>query len=69
VVWNQHHRRRVRVECGRHDNGVRSIAALIGNRPIGAGRLTLVEAQPTAKPTVQRVDILGGLIHECRHAA
>jgi transposase InsO family protein len=69
LVWNQHHLRRVLIEYLRHYNGVRPHRSLDLQPPIGAGRLTLVKVQPTAKPTIQRVDILGGLIHEYRHAA
>jgi hypothetical protein len=65
LVWNQHQLRRALIEYLRHDNGVRPQRSLDLQLPIGAGRLTLVKALPT----VRRVDILGGPIHEHRHAA
>jgi putative transposase len=69
LIWNHQHLHRVLTEYLRHYNCVRPHRGLDLQSPIRAGGLSLVEAPPTAKPAIQRIDVLGGLIHEYRPAA
>ena len=59
---------RVLTEYLRHYNTVRPHRGLDLQPPRPAARLTLVEPG-TGESSVQRVDVLGGLIHEHRRAA
>ena len=59
---------RVLTEYLRHYNTVRPHRSLDLQPPHPAPRLTLVEPGAAESP-VQRVDVLGGLIHEYRRAA
>lgn len=68
LVWNQRRLHRVLTEYLRHYNTVRPHRSLDLQPPRLAPRLTLVEPIGRESP-VQRVDILGGLIHEYRRAA
>ena len=68
LVWNQHQLHRVLTEYLRHYNTVRPHRSLDLPPPRLAPRLTLVEPSGRESP-VQRVDVLGGLIHEYRRAA
>jgi transposase InsO family protein len=68
LVWNQRQLRRVLTEYLRHYNTVRPHRSLDLQPPRPVPRLTLVE--PGGRESrVQRVDVLGGLIHEYRRAA
>jgi putative transposase len=69
LIGNHQHLHRVLTEYLRHYNCVRPHRGLDLQSPIRAGGLSLVEAPPTAKPAIQRIDVLGGLIHEYRPAA
>jgi putative transposase len=68
LVWNQRQLHRVLTEYLRHYNSVRPHRSLDLRPPRPARPLTLVEPGST-QPLVQRVDELGGLIHEYRRAA
>jgi hypothetical protein len=67
LIWNQRQLRRVLTEYLRHYNTVRRDRTLQLQPPASDGRLTLVE--PFKGGPVERVDVLGGLIHEYRRAA
>jgi putative transposase len=60
---NRRQLRRVLTEYLRHYNAVRPHRSLDLKQPRPASRLTLVEPDSIVSP-VQRVDVLGGLIHE-----
>jgi putative transposase len=68
VVWNQRQLHRVLSEYLRHYNTVRPHRSLDLQPPRPASGLTLVEPDSIVSP-VQRVEVLGGLIHEYRRAA
>ncbi len=67
LVWNERQLSRVLTEYLRHYNTVRPHRSL-DLQPPRPTRLTLVEPGIVQTP-VQRADVLGGLIHEYRHAA
>ncbi|WP_309238773.1 integrase core domain-containing protein [Actinoplanes aureus] len=68
LIWNERQLHRVLIEYLRHYNTVRSHRSLELQPPRPARPLTLVESA-TAQSLVERVDVLGGLIHEYRRAA
>jgi putative transposase len=68
LIWHQRQLHRVLTEYLRHYNTVRPHRSLDLQPPRPAPRLTLVEPG-TAELPVQRIDVLGGLIHEYRRAA
>src|SRR2546430_13106164 len=68
LVWNERQLSRVLTEYLRHYNTVRPHRSLDLQSPRRTPRLTLVESGTVESP-VQRVDVLGGLIHEYRRAA
>ena len=68
LIWNQRQLHRVLTEYLRHYNTVRPHRSLDLQPPCPARPLTLVEPA-TAQSLVERVDVLGGLIHEYRPAA
>jgi transposase len=68
LVWNDRQLYRVLVEYLRHYNTIRPHRSLDLQPPRPAARLMLVEPVTVDSP-VQRVDVLGGLIHEYRRAA
>jgi putative transposase len=68
LIWNQRQLHRVLTEYLRHYNTVRPHRGLDLQPPRQGARLTLVEPG-TGDSSVQRVDVLGGLIHEYRRAA
>jgi transposase InsO family protein len=67
LVWNDRQLYRVLTEYLRHYNAVRPHRSL-DLRPPRPTRLTLVEPDG-GESSVQRVDLLDGLIHEYRRAA
>ena len=67
LVWNERQLHRLLNEYLRHYNTVRPHRSL-DLQPPNPTRLTLVKPGTVVAP-VQRVDVLGGLIHEYRHAA
>ena len=68
LVWNERQLYRVLTEYLRHYNTARPHRSLELQPPRPASRLTLVEPGGR-ESSVQRVDVLGGLIHEYRCAA
>jgi transposase InsO family protein len=68
LVWTKRQLHRVLTEYLRHYNTVRPHRSLDLHPPRPAARLTLVEPGTVQAP-VQRIDVLGGLIHEYRRAA
>jgi putative transposase len=68
LVWNQRQLHQVLAEYLRHYNTVRPHRSLDLQPPRPPGPLTLVEPAST-QSLVERVDVLGGLIHEYRRAA
>jgi hypothetical protein len=68
LIWNERQLRRVLAEYLRHYNTVRSHRSLDLRPPLPARTLAAV-GPATAPAAVQRVDVLGGLIHEYRRAA
>jgi putative transposase len=68
LIWHQRQLRQVLTEYLRHYNTVRPHRSLDLQPPRPVPRLMLVEPG-TAESAVQRIDVLGGLIHEYRRAA
>ncbi|GIJ73205.1 integrase core domain-containing protein [Virgisporangium ochraceum] len=68
LVWNERQLHQVLTEYLRHYNTARPHRALDLQPPAAAGALTAV-GPGTALAAVERVDVLGGLIHEYRRAA
>jgi putative transposase len=68
LVWNERQPYRVLTEYLRHYNTVRPHRAL-DLRPPAAARTVTTVGPATATAAVERVDVLGGLIHEYRRAA
>jgi transposase InsO family protein len=68
LIWNERQLHRVLTEYLRHYNTVRPHRSLDLQTPRPAPGLTLVTPEAVESP-VQRVDVLGGLIHEYRRAA
>jgi putative transposase len=68
LIWNKRQLHRVLTEYQRHYNTVRPHRSLDLQPPRPAPRLTPVEPGTVGAP-VQRVDVLGGVIHEYRRAA
>jgi putative transposase len=67
-VWSQRQLHRVLTEYLRHYNSAWPHRSLDLHPPHPAPRLALVGLNAGVSP-VQRVDVLGGLIHEYRRAA
>jgi transposase InsO family protein len=68
LIWSQRQLYQVLGEYLRHYNTVRPHRSLDLQPPRPAPRLALVEPNRDVSP-VERVDVLGGLIHEYRRAA
>jgi putative transposase len=68
LIWNDRQLQRVLTECLRHYNTARPHRSLDLQPPRPAPGLTLV-GPDIGESSVQRVDVLGGLIHEYRRAA
>jgi putative transposase len=68
LIWNERQLRRVLTEYLRHYNTARPHRSLDLQPPRPASRLTLVQPATVESPA-QRVDVLGGLIHEYHRAA
>jgi putative transposase len=68
LIWNQRQLHHVLTEYLRHYNGVRPHRALDLQQPVPSRSVTTIRPA-SASSVVQRVDVLGGLIHEYRHAA
>ena len=67
LVWTDAQLRRVLTEYLRHYNTARPHRSLDLQPPHPRSRLKVVE--PVTAESVERVDVLGGLIHEYRRAA
>ena len=67
LIWNEAQLHRVLTEYLRHYNTVRPHRSLDLQPPRPVFRLMLVD--PVTSGSVERVDVLGGLIHEYRRAA
>jgi len=68
LIWNERQLHQVLTEYLRHYNTARPHRALDLQPPAAAPTLTVVGPSASRLP-VQRVDVLGGLIHEYRRAA
>jgi len=68
LVWNERQLQRVLTQSLAHDNTARPHRALARQPPAATPTLTAIEPA-TATAPVERVDVLGGLIHEYRRAA
>jgi putative transposase len=68
LIWNDGRLRRVLTEYLRHYHTVRPRRSLGLQPPRPVSRLASVEPV-TGGSSVERVDVLGGLIHEYRRAA
>jgi transposase InsO family protein len=68
LIWNERQLQRVLTEYLRHYNTVRPHRSLDLQPPRPARPLTLVEPA-TTQSLVERIDVLGGMIHEYRRAA
>jgi transposase InsO family protein len=66
-VWNGEHLRRILTEYLRHYNNARPHRVINLDVPAPASVATVTALPTTAR--VERVDLLGGLIHEYRRAA
>jgi transposase InsO family protein len=69
LIWHRHQLHRVLTEYLRHYNTARPHRSLDLQPPNPARRLSLVKAQPVGEHMIERIDVLGGLIHEYRRAA
>jgi hypothetical protein len=69
LIWNRHQLHGVLTEYLRHYNTARPHRSLDLQPPSPSRRLTQVKAPPAAKAEIQRIDVLGGLIHEYTRAA
>jgi putative transposase len=68
LIWNERQLSRVLTEYLRHYNTARPHRALDLQPPAPARTLRAV-GPPAGLPAVERVDVLGGLVHEYRRAA
>jgi putative transposase len=66
LIWNRHQLQRLLTEYLCHYNMVRPLRSLDLQPPSPSRRLTLVKTPPAATAEIQRIDVLGGLIHEYR---
>jgi len=69
LIWNERELHRILTEYLRHYNTARPLRALDLQPPTPVSRRLTAAGRSTATPAVERVDVLGGLIHEYRHAA
>jgi putative transposase len=69
LVWNARHLHRVLTEYLRHYNTGRPHGGVGLQVPVQVGAPRAFEACTAAYEHVERVDVLGGLIHEYRHVA
>jgi putative transposase len=69
LVWNARHLHRVLTEYLQHYNTGRPHRGIELQVPVQASTPSAVEACTATYEHVERVDVLGGLIHEYRHAA
>jgi hypothetical protein len=69
LVWNRQHLRRVLIEYLEHYNAARPHRGIGLEVPVPIGGRRVVEPSTLPDAHVERVDVLGGLIHEYRRAA
>src|SRR3954452_577452 len=69
LVWNRGHLQRVRTGYLEHYNAGRPHRGIALEVPVPAVALRPVESFTDPPASIERVDVLGGLIHECRRAA
>jgi hypothetical protein len=69
LIWNSRHLRRVLAGYVEHYNTGRPHRGIGLEVPVPIGVLTAVERSTDPDARVERVDMLGGLIHEYRRAA
>jgi hypothetical protein len=69
LVWNEGQLQRILTEYLRHYNTARPHRALDLHPPAAARTLTALGPVTTTTGAVERVDVLGGLLHEYRRAA
>ncbi len=69
LVWNRHHLQRVLGSYLEHYNTARPHRGIGLEVPVPIGALRAVEPSTHPDARVERVDVLGGLIHEYRRAA
>jgi putative transposase len=67
LIWNRPHLQRVLTTYLRHYNAARPHRGINLEAPIYAGRPLGASTEPDAR--IERVDVLGGLIHEYHRAA
>ena len=67
LIWNRHHLQRVLTTYVEHYNTARPHRGINLEVPIPRGRPP--ETSTDAGARIERVDVLGGLIHEYRRAA
>jgi hypothetical protein len=69
LVWNRGHLQRVLTGYLEHYNTGRPHRGIALEVPVPAGALRPVESFTDPHASIERVDVLGGLIHEYRRAA
>jgi hypothetical protein len=67
LVWNRRHLERILTDYLRHYNTARPHRGIDLNMPVTAAEPPPLSVEQLRQ--VQRVDVLGGLIHEYRRAA
>jgi transposase InsO family protein len=68
LVWNRRHLERVLTDYVRHYNTARPHRGIGLDVPVPAP-VDITSARAKRLSRIERVDLLGGLIHEYRHAA
>jgi putative transposase len=67
LIWNRRHLERVLTDYIRHYNMARPHRGIDLDVPVPSAEPTLAGIEDIRR--IERVDVLGGLIHEYRHAA
>jgi putative transposase len=69
LIWNPQHLQRILTAYVEHYNAARPHRGIGLAVPVPSGGLTSLETSTRAEASIERVDVLGGLIHEYRRAA
>src|SRR5262249_54468002 len=69
LIWSRQHLHRVLTEYLQHYNTARPHRGIDLQIPAQVGTPAVVERSTGRRERIERVDVLGGLIHEYRHAA
>jgi len=69
LIWNRQHLQHVLTRYLEHYNASRPHRGIGLTVPVPSGALTAVETSARMEASIERVDVLGGLIHEYRRAA